>query len=128
MPGRRRSKKREAMLELLRSSKIHPGAQWIYDQLKPQFPDLSLGTVYRNIKILYDEGLIGSAGIINGEERFDGIPGPHAHAICTNCGKIMDLDEIILSDLSKPFLKKIPGFTIDLRSTVFYGLCRNCNT
>ena len=128
MPGRRRSKKRDAILELIRSSKIHPGAWWVYERLKPQIPGLSLGTVYRNIKILLAEGALASVGVINNEERFDGIPGRHSHAICTNCGKIADLDETISSDLTEALLKKIPDFSIDIRNSVFYGLCNGCKT
>ena len=122
MRRRKHSRKRDAILELIhgcRSSKIHPTAQWIYEQLKPQLPDLSLGTVYRNIKVLLEEGVLASVGVINGEERFDGEPKPHSHAVCTRCGMVMDLPA-----KEKPAL--IPGFTIDIRNTIFYGLCSGC--
>ena len=127
MPSRRRSKKRDAILSLIKSSMNHPGAQWVYEQLKPKFPDLSLGTVYRNIKILYEEGALSSAGVINNEERFDGLAKPHSHIICSCCGKITDLDETISSDLSKIIQKNISGFSIDIRKTMFYGLCNRCS-
>ena len=86
------SRKREAILECVRSADNHPTADWIYNRLKPQFPDLSLATVYRNLAIFKEEGLISSAGIINGQERFDGIVGPHPHFICQICGAVIDLD------------------------------------
>ena len=125
---RRQSKKRDAILELIRSSKTHPTAQWVYERLKGQFPDLSLGTVYRNIKVLTGEGALTSLGVVHGEERFDGIPALHSHAICTRCGQIVDLDETISSRLSAPLPNEINGFAIDLRKTVFYGLCGGCKT
>ena len=121
MPYRRHSKKRDAIQELIRSSELHPSAQWVHKQLKPRHPDLSLGTVYRNIKILLEKGALASAGVVNGEERFDGKLQPHPHAVCKCCGLIIDLQE-----LNHDFGLAIPGFEIDMRNTVFYGLCAGC--
>jgi len=121
MNERRHSKKRDAILNLIRSTKSHPGAQWVYECLKPQYPDLSLGTVYRNIKVLIGEGAVVSAGVINGEERFDGDIYPHSHAVCKRCGLIVDL-----SASAKP--AKIPGFSDELQNIVFYGICDACKS
>jgi len=128
MLGRRHSKKREAILELIRSTKAHPTAQWVYERLKPRLPDLSLGTVYRNIKVLIGEGALASAGVVHGEERFDGEPSPHPHAVCKRCGLILDLPEKEEIVLNSPFSTQIPGFSIDIRNTVFYGLCNGCKS
>ena len=133
IPDRRHSKKRDAILELVRSTKTHPSAQWVHEQLKAQLRGLSLGTVYRNIKVLIEEGALASAGVVNGEERFDGEPEPHPHAVCKRCGLIIDLPED-LSDGSEAaegggkigFSQTISGFSIDIRHTVFYGLCSGC--
>jgi len=124
MLDRRRSKKREAILELIQSTKTHPNAQWVYEQLKPRFADLSLGTVYRNIKVLLAEDAVASAGIVKGQERFDGEIQSHPHAVCKSCGLIVDLPESIA--LNMDFSKIIPCFTVDIRNTVFYGLCSDC--
>jgi Fur family peroxide stress response transcriptional regulator len=124
--NRRRSKKREAILELIQSSLMHPSALWVYERLKPQWPDLSLGTVYRNIKILVGEGALASAGVVNGEERFDGITVPHPHAVCKKCDFIVDLDEEKeFGNGAFPAIS-IPGFLADVRNTVFYGECVQC--
>jgi Fur family peroxide stress response transcriptional regulator len=123
---RKRSKKRAAILELLRSVTSHPGAQWIYNQLKPSIPDLSLGTVYRNINMFREEGLVGSVGVVNREKRFDGDTSPHGHAVCTRCGRVADLSADVQALLAGDFSIEIPGFTIDRRNTVFYGLCSRC--
>ena len=128
MQERRQSKKRDAILDLIRSTNTHPKAQWVYERLKGQFPDLSLGTVYRNIKVLIGEGELASLGQVQGEERFDGIPAPHSHAICVSCGRVSDLGDSVLSNISGSLLKEINGFTIDLRKTVFYGLCTGCES
>ena len=126
MYGRRQSKKRDAILELIRSSPSHPGAQWVYDKLKSEYPDLSLGTVYRNINLFKKEGLLSFLGVVNGEERFDGRAAPHPHICCTGCGIIADLDEAVSAMMFRHFPGEIPGFAIDARNTVFYGSCDKC--
>jgi len=119
----KRSRKRDAILQLIRSTDTHPTAQWVYEQLKPSIPDLSLGTVYRNIKMFCEEGLISSIGVQNGEERFDGIIEEHPHFICDRCGRVIDLTgaTVSVSDESVP-----AGCVIPPGRTVFRGLCANC--
>ena len=80
------SRKREAILSAICSTDIHPTADWIYQKLKPIYPDLSLGTVYRNIARFKEDGLIISVGVVEGQERLDGTTAPHAHFICSKCG------------------------------------------
>lgn len=89
----RTSKKRDAMLALLRSTHRHPGADWVYQELKARYPDLSLGTVYRNLNHLCERGLIRRVGTVEGQERYDGVVTPHSHFICSRCGAIIDLPE-----------------------------------
>ena len=86
------SKKREAILAYLRSTDAHPTAECVYRQLKPSFPDLSLGTVYRNLSLFKQEGVIGSACIEDGMERFDRNAAPHAQFVCNRCHRVMDLN------------------------------------
>ena len=83
---RKRSRKREAILDCLRQTDVHPSAEWVYRRLKPRIPDLSLATVYRNLALFKQEGLICSLGVAQGLERFDGDTSPHVHFICTGCG------------------------------------------
>ena len=90
----RYSKKREAILTAIRGTDCHPSAEWVYQQLKPLHPDLSLGTVYRNLTFFQKSGQIQSVGVVQGQERFDGIVTPHSHFICNCCGTVMDLPEI----------------------------------
>lgn len=73
---RKHSRKRDAILACLRSTTCHPTAEWVYQQLKPAIPDLSLGTVYRNLSMFKDEGLVISVGTVGGLERFDGNTSP----------------------------------------------------
>lgn len=90
-PTRKRSKKRDAILSCLCSTDTHPSAEWIYHRLKPQIPDLSLATVYRNLALFQREGRIISVGVVQNLERFDANVHPHAHFICTQCGCVLDL-------------------------------------
>jgi Fur family peroxide stress response transcriptional regulator len=123
---RKHSRKRDAILEILRSTRNHPGAQWVYDRLKPAIPGLSLGTVYRNLSQFKEEGTLASLGVVRGEERFDAAVHPHPHAVCTRCGRVEDLPEEVRAEIMAGFDVEIPGFVIDKRNTVFYGLCDDC--
>ncbi|GHV89432.1 transcriptional repressor [Spirochaetia bacterium] len=119
-------------MEVIRSTSAHPGAQWVYDRLKPRIPGLSLATVYRNIRGFREEGQVISVGVVNGEERFDGLVSPHPHLVCGCCGKMVDLpcpDEAVLKSLTAGQTtagNKTSGFVIDYRKTLFYGLCPDC--
>jgi Fur family peroxide stress response transcriptional regulator len=118
-------------LEALRSTDTHPGAQWVYDRLKPLIPDLSLGTVYRNISLFREEGSVVSLGVVDGEERFDAVTEPHPHLVCCRCGRVLDLPGLDLPETPGEIFKNPPdysGFVIDLRKTVFYGFCKTCYT
>jgi Fur family peroxide stress response transcriptional regulator len=140
-PKRKHSAKRDAILALLKRTKTHPSAQWVYNHLRPQIPGLSLGTVYRNLSLFREEGIAASVGVINGEERFDGTVESHPHLVCSRCGKVMDLPVEKGTELAKNFsfasgAVSSPGsvpeveddFTIDFKKTVFYGLCKDCKT
>jgi Fur family peroxide stress response transcriptional regulator len=85
-----------------------------------------LGTVYRNINVFREEGTVASLGVVNGEERFDGTVAPHPHFICEGCGRVLDLPGEVQAELAGAPSFEIPGFTIDKRKTVFYGLCDKC--
>jgi Fur family peroxide stress response transcriptional regulator len=130
---RKHSKKRDAILAMVQSTGCHPGAQWIYDQLKSEIPGLSLATVYRNINLFRQEGAVASVGVVDGEERFDGRVEPHSHFVCGCCGKVFDYDapelpvgfSKVLENL-KDLAYTQEGFVIDYRKTVFNGLCPEC--
>lgn len=120
------SVKRQAILEMIRSTKCHPTAEWIYQNLKPKFPNLSLGTVYRNIAQFKEDGLIISVGVVNGHERFDATTVPHGHFVCNNCGCILDiLNDHVAPDTISSVAAEI-GVQIDSHELTFYGLCPKC--
>ncbi|MDD4714959.1 MAG: transcriptional repressor [Oscillospiraceae bacterium] len=120
------SRKREAILEAIQSTRSHPSADWVYEQLRRQFPDISLRTVYRNIAAFKDEGLLVTVGVVDGEERYDADAKPHAHFVCQSCGRILDLSE---ADAG-PELDKAAARELDARilrhQLIFYGICKDC--
>lgn len=89
---RKNSKKRQAILESLRSVTDHPTAEMIYNRLKPEYPDLSLGTVYRNLAMFLEEGQIISVGTVDGQERYDARTDFHAHLVCRRCRCVTDIE------------------------------------
>ena len=124
--NRRYSSKREAILSLLRGSKNHPSAEEIYTRLKPEYPDLSLGTVYRNIALFRADGDVVCVGTVDGQDRFDADTHPHAHFICEKCGRVVDLEESFLPEASYPELREKYGFIPRTHGTTFYGRCADC--
>jgi Fur family peroxide stress response transcriptional regulator len=126
-PSRRnRTRQRERILELLRGADSHPTANWIHETLRPEFPRLSLGTVYRNLEVLVSEGLVKEVPTPGSAARYDGNPEPHHHFVCDRCGGIDDLQIRITESLEARVRRKYGlrprRFQID-----FYGLCRACS-
>lgn len=122
------SRKREAILREICSTKIHPTAEWVYQRLKPVYPDLSLGTVYRNISRFKEEGLIKSIGVVNGQERFDSTILPHPHFVCVQCSKVLDvdLDEDPLNRNLEHEISRKYGVDAQFHELCFYGTCAEC--
>ncbi len=120
------SKKREAIYRCLCGTKSHPTADWVYQQLRPHFPDLSLGTVYRNLSQLKDAGLIQSVGVVNDQERFDANVEPHTHFVCTRCGGVLDLMDVTLPPSLLSQAEEVSGCLIQGVSLRLMGLCPGC--
>ena len=120
-PARKNSRQRSAILACIKSTTCHPTADWVYKTLKPQMPDLSLGTVYRNLNILRQEGEIMSVGFNGGMEHFDGDVHPHAHFFCGNCGCVSDLMDVTLPSIPETAEGKISAVAL-----TFHGICRSC--
>ena len=122
---RRMTKQRKKILEVLKSTNCHPTADWIYEQVKEEIPNISLGTVYRNLNVLKEMGKIMELNYGSDHSRFDGIPENHYHFRCTECGKVMDLDFDVQEELEAKAAAEIDG-TIDYHRTEFFGYCDEC--
>ncbi len=117
------SKQREAILEALRENRVHPTAGQIYEFVQKKIPNISLGTVYRNLAELSADGTVLSLNVNDGFEHFDGDHTPHLHLHCRKCGTITDLPLDISAQLSE--IEK-SGFSPDSLSCVINGICAEC--
>ena len=95
----RYSRQRELIHEYLENSHEHPTAEKIYTDLREVLPELSLGTVYRNLKLLEELGRVRRVTTHQGNERYDAICGDHVHFLCQDCGSIRDLEGVDLRQL-----------------------------
>ena len=119
-------RKRDAILSCLRQTTEHPSADWVYAKLKPEIPDLALGTVYRNLSLFKDQGLIASLGTVGGVERFDGDITPHVHFICTGCPRILDLSQIQVPAELNTAADRASGGRVESCQLIFHGRCADC--
>ncbi|MCI7790796.1 MAG: transcriptional repressor [Lachnospiraceae bacterium] len=120
------SRQRAAILSFLQTRKDHPTAELVYSHVKEEYPNISLGTVYRNLTQLVDAGTIlrlsfGELGI----DHFDADTSPHQHFVCSACNSVIDLEckemPFIDEEAGKNFDGMIQGHNI-----YFHGLCRHC--
>jgi len=119
----RYSKQRETILEVVQSTLVHPTADWIYNETRKRIPNISLGTVYRNLNQLVetkqiiklkDESMV----------RYDGNIGQHDHFRCSVCGKWYDvemIDQAIINSFAEKHDFHVESFNLELE-----GTCKNC--
>lgn len=119
------SKQCEAVLKSVRAVHSHPTAYEIYDMVKKEIPNVSLGTVYRNLASLSGDGEITAISVGDGNVRYDGNIKSHLHLICTGCGEIEDVSiDSRLEELENNAKKS--SFAADHGVYIIYGLCKNC--
>ena len=123
MNGKRYSRQRELIYEALRQTEQHPTAEMIYQWLKPANPSLSLGTVYRNLNLLADEGAIRRMAFP--VERYDAKTMPHPHFCCDQCGAVYDLHLPYDAELDRQALVA-NGHEGTGHEVVFHGICTKC--
>ncbi len=117
---------RMAIVDILARSEGHPSVEDIHDQIKKDFPTMSLATVYRNIVLLKSFGEVLELGFPDGSNRYDGNkPDPHPHVICIKCKKIVDPDLDILDEMTKKVAVET-DFTILRHRLDFFGICSSC--
>ena len=124
--ARRYSKKREALIQALQASTEHPSAEMLYTTLKEQFPDLSLGTVYRNLSQMRQDGTIISVATVAGQERYDANIDEHTHFICRNCHQVIDLFDVRLEDDHIAEAAEKYGHNIESQELLLRGVCNDC--
>ena len=121
----RKSIQRDAILQVIKNTGSHPGADWVYDKVRKEIPNISLGTVYRNLRLLSQAGEIRELDIPGSASRFDGSTSKHHHLICEKCGRVFDLDEDVDLKMETRIFEKT-GFKVKRRYLKFIGLCSEC--
>ena len=124
--GQKLTPQRLAIVKVLAVSQGHPDVEKIYDQVRPEFPTMSIATVYRNVILLKSLGEILELGFPDGSNRYDGNnPYPHPHVVCIYCKKIIDPDLATLKDMTAEVTDET-GFQILTHRLDFFGICPDC--
>ena len=118
----RSSKQRDAVLNVLKSSCDHPTADVIYERVKEIIPNISLGTVYRNLGQLHDEGIITVVESSDKKVHYEGNLEDHIHFLCKKCDVITD----VFCKPETPSVFNEMGYEVEKQKTVYYGLCKAC--
>ena len=122
------SRQRDLILNYLQNTTSHPTAEEVYQNVRVENPDISLGTVYRNLNQLAENGMIRRIHLEDGVDHFDADLRNHLHFLCNSCKRITDL-RITLPDRVRTMLRETEGME-DLRvdgcMLYFYGLCEDC--
>jgi Fur family transcriptional regulator, peroxide stress response regulator len=122
---KKRSKQKETILKVLHNTSLHPSADWVYDQVRREIPNVSLATIYRNLRLLKEAGYIQKVDLSSEQGRFDGNTGDHYHLRCKKCGLIIDLDEPVRRSIEARVARKT-GFKVTGHRLEVMGLCPEC--
>ncbi|SET60225.1 Fur family transcriptional regulator [[Clostridium] polysaccharolyticum] len=119
------SKQREAIKTYLQHSSSHPTAAKVYEDLRVEYPNISLGTVYRNLNFLVEQSEIVKISFDDGSDHYDGNITPHYHFICKKCGQVTDIAVPSLDHINVLASANFEG-SIKGHVTYFYGVCKDC--
>jgi Fur family peroxide stress response transcriptional regulator len=122
---RRNTKQREAILKTLRKTRSHPTADQIYNDVRNEIPNISKGTIYRNLQVLEEEGAISELGLNGTQSRYEIKQESHYHFKCEKCGHVFDLDEPVDKKRDERISRKT-GFKVNYHQTEFRGICKDC--
>jgi Fur family ferric uptake transcriptional regulator len=122
---RRNTPQRRVILEELCQLNSHPTAAELYAVVRRRLPRISLGTVYRNLEVLHEEGRIRRVAFAGTETRFDGTLDPHYHVRCTECGRIEDIFSLT-ADQAPIQPEELAGFKIEGHRLEYFGTCPDC--
>ncbi len=120
------TKQREVVLQVIRDAEEHLTANEVFDRAKQLLPTISFATVYNSLRFLKDAGHIGEISFGNGASRFDALTSRHDHAICTNCGKLVDMEIELPPEIVK-LATKFSKFKLESIELTLRGLCPDCN-
>lgn len=119
------SHQREVILDIVKSSKSHLTAQDVYERVKEIIPNISLGTVYRNLNFLSEQQFIRRIIVPAGSDEFDYCPSEHSHFFCMRCHNLFDLEKVV-DDKIKKVIEEMTGYEMTNAGVVFQGICQEC--
>ncbi len=119
-------RKRNAILACLCGTHCHPSAEMIHQMLQDEHPDISLATVYRNLALFKNQGIIQSLGTVGGIERFDANTEPHVHFICSNCHSVLDLPQVQVPQQLHSTVESLTHGRVSDCQLSFTGICQSC--
>ncbi len=120
------TKQRQIVLQVIREANDHLTANEVFDKSKLLLPKISFATVYNSLRFLKDAGHIAEIGFGNGASRFDAMTTRHDHAICTKCGKLVDMEIELPSEIVN-FASEFSKFKLESIELTLRGLCPECN-
>jgi len=123
----RKSKQKEAIVKALKGTTSHPTADWIYEQVRKDIPNISLGTVYRNLKVMKEKGEILELDLGGTFNRFDGNAQNHYHFRCEQCSRVFDIDEPVDQGINDRVARET-GFNVSHHRLELRGLCNGCQS
>lgn len=128
-PMVRLTTQRQIILEELCKVTSHPTASEIYDMVRKRLPRIGLGTVYRNLELMAENGVIAKIDVAGNQRRFDGNTAEHYHARCLSCGCVQDIDMPIFAQLAAEAdnAAQKKGFIIVRHHVEFVGFCADCS-
>lgn len=119
------SRQRESIKNSLMARHDHPTADMLYTSIREEYPNISLGTVYRNLNLLVDLGEIQKLTCGDGKDHFDADITPHYHFLCRTCGSVLDLPLEAFDDLEQKAAECLGG-RVDSHTIYFHGDCPSC--
>ena len=123
---KRNTIQRQLVIAAVRFLADHPTAEEVYDRITMEYPDISKGTVYRNLNSLVESGLLGKVSVPSGADRFDHILSKHYHIKCTHCGNFMNVEDLdYFYDLDQK-VGAVTSYKMEHHDIVFSGLCPEC--
>ncbi|MTV47545.1 transcriptional repressor [Heliobacillus mobilis] len=123
--GPRMTRQKQLVLDIVQGTTSHPTADWVYQEARRQIPDISLGTVYRNLNTLAQQGIIREMTYAGASSRYDGNVEAHYHFVCEDCKRVFDIFIDRAENLDEK-AEEMSGHEIQGHRLEFYGRCAEC--
>jgi Fur family transcriptional regulator, ferric uptake regulator len=126
LPNMRLTTQRQIILEELGKVTSHPTANEVYDMVRRRLPRIGLGTVYRNLELMAENGIILKLEVGGTQKRFDATVSPHYHIRCTSCGKVNDINVAVQEQINQ-VAENVSNYRVLGHHIEFSGICKSCS-